>query len=371
MISKSYDFLVSSSCVGERLDVWLSKESRIFSRSQITRRIESGEVSINGSIVKRPSRRMMSGEKVRFTPQSVPAPSYEPENIPLDVFYEDDYLLVVNKPSFMVVHPAKGHESGTLVNALLYHCGKNFRDEFFTVPGEASQARIELEQVFNEDDDDEVSMQAIGFSDTKNVLSESEMDVQKRLGIVHRLDQGTSGLLVCAKNIQVLNFLQKQFQQRTILRAYFALVFGVTPVEGEMNTPYGRHLTESKKFTSKRGNKRAITHYKTEERYPGGSLLRVQLKTGRTHQIRVHLSEAMFPLVGDTLYTPSRVVQKSTKLLQQLHKTLGHQALHAAELGFIHPITNQMMHFKSPLPEDFTLARKKLINFVDENPIKS
>jgi 23S rRNA pseudouridine1911/1915/1917 synthase len=324
------ELIVPKSAIGLRLDVYLAQQELPFSRSQLARRIEAGEVTLDGRPC-RPGQKLRAAQRLRFLP-SPPAPTHDlPESIPLSILFEDQHLIVIDKPAGMVVHPAPGHETGTLVNALLHHCG----------PLPLPPPRLELGEGEGEDEDeDQVQGEDHG---------QLSIGGQRRPGIVHRLDAGTSGVLVCAKDEPTLVGLQVQFAAHSIDRRYVALVDGVIPERGTLSTRYGRHPRDRKRFTSRGGSKKAVTHYQVLERLPGATLVELRLETGRTHQIRVHLSEQGFPILGDPLYgKPSR-----QRPVQLAAATLTHQALHARLLGFVHPISGERLMFSSPPPEDF------------------
>ncbi len=327
-----YEFLVPKEAEGTRLDVFLSLQNLPFSRSQMQRRIDEGEVTLDGGKAK-PGHKLKPGQKIIFTPAPIRSTEDLPENLPLSILYEDAHLIVVNKSAGMVVHPAPGHETGTLVNALLFHCGPL---PYPTYPVLSSEELAE--------DDMEETVEA----------SQSTLAIggEHRPGIVHRLDQGTSGILVCAKDELTLRGLQAQFQMHTIKREYIALVEGVLPEQGTFRTRYGRHPHDRKRFTARFGGKHAVTHYRVLERFPGATLALVRLETGRTHQIRVHFSEAGHPLLGDPLYNTHTKKGRPARLNEH-HQTLGHQALHAQLLGFVHPKTQHPLEFSAPPPEDF------------------
>jgi len=335
-----HDFVVPGQAAGQRLDVFLAQKGLPYSRSQLTRRIEEGEVLVDGGHSK-PGQRLRPGQRIRFspTPPKNVSDRLLAEDIPLEILYEDRHLLVVNKPAGMVVHPAPGHETGTLVNALLHHCG--------ALPAPPPYAA-----------DAGKSEESDGDGDDEAVLS---IGGEQRPGIVHRLDQGTSGVLVCAKDEPTLIGLQAQFQVHSIARRYLALVEGVVPERGTFDSRYGRHPHDRKRFTSKSGGKRAVTHYSVRERLPGATLVEVELETGRTHQIRVHFSEAGHPLIGDGLYgRPARQRPALSRVLRDVGQKLGRQALHARLLGFRHPRTGGWLEFSAPLPADFSHALSRL-----------
>lgn len=308
--TSAYEFTVDAAAAGERLDVWLAGRGLPFSRSQMRRRIEAGEVLIAGQPVKA-ARKLRAGERIVFAPPP-PAPvEDQPEAIPLKVLHEDPYLLVLDKPPGLVVHPATSHQSGTLVNALLHHLG----GALFGVGGE------------------------------------------RRPGIVHRLDKDTSGVIVIAKDEPTLVALQAQFQQHTIDRRYLALVEGVVAETGTIHSRYGRDPRDRKKFSSKvAGGKHAVTHFRVVERLWGASFIEARLETGRTHQIRVHFRDAGHPVLGDRTY--GRLPKEPR--LRQIAERLGRQALHAHLLGFDHPRTGKRLRFQTEPPPDMMEALDSL-----------
>lgn len=291
---------------GARLDAFIASQTEL-SRSGAARLIEEGSVLVNG----RPSQKKYTVAALDKIEIILPEPKeYEalPENIPLDIVYEDEYIVVINKPSGMVVHPAPGNYSGTLVNALLYHC----KD----------------------------SLSGIG-----GVM---------RPGIVHRIDKDTSGLIVVAKCDEAHTALSEELKYHGIEREYRALVAGgFSEDEGTVDLPIGRHPQDRKKMAVIRDGaaREAITHYKVLERFEGISYLSLKLETGRTHQIRVHMSHKGHPLLGDPVY------QKSKTQFEQKHPALfDGQALHAVRLSLTHPKTGERMTFESALPENFERA---------------
>jgi 23S rRNA pseudouridine1911/1915/1917 synthase len=283
--------------------VWLARRGLPYSRSQIRRRIDEGEVQVGGQTAKA-ARKLRVGERVRFAPPPPISVEDRPEDIPLGVLYEDAQLIVIDKPAGMVVHPATSHQAGTLVNALLHHCGE--------------------------------SLAGVGG--------------ERRPGIVHRLDKDTSGVMVVAKDEPTLVALQTQFHAHDLERQYLALVEGVVTERGTFRSKYGRDPQDRKKFSSRVvTGKRAVTHWTVKERLPGATLVEVRLETGRTHQIRVHFRDAGHPLVGDRVYgRPPRDPR-----LRQIAAALGRQALHAEVLGFVHPRTGERLRFRTEPPADF------------------
>lgn len=308
-----YTFIVDEEESGERLDSWLAERVPELSRSRIQKALKGGEVLVGGLPVSKPSRKVRVGEAVemRFSP---PKPvEVFPEDIPLDIIYEDKGLLVVNKAAGMVVHPAPGNETGTMVNALLAHC----RD-----------------------------LSGIGG--------------YLRPGIVHRLDAKTTGLLVVAKSDEVHIALSRQLMERAVTRIYQAVVWGRMPAdEGEIDAPIGRSKSNRKKMAVVReGGREAVTHYSVLDTFPPLQYIRLQLGTGRTHQIRVHLTHIGHPVLGDPDYG-GRKVRKGNLSKEDADRAakalslIGRQALHAGELSFFHPLLEKEMTFEAPLPDDF------------------
>ncbi|MCX7815928.1 MAG: RluA family pseudouridine synthase [Syntrophales bacterium] len=300
-------FTVTDCDAGTRVDIFLSRKAKTLSRAAIIRAIREGKVSIDGRVVK-PSRRLKAGEAVFVMPLEVRPCELVPENIPIKILYEDPYMMVVNKPPGMVVHPGAGNSSGTLVNALLYHC----RD-----------------------------LSGIG-----GVL---------RPGIVHRLDKDTSGVLVVAKTDEAHEGLAKQFRDRRVKKVYYALVYGdMEKDEGLVDLPIGRHPVK-RRFMSVRisHGKEAITRWKVIERFGCCTLLSVETLTGRTHQIRVHLKAIGHPIVGDQVYGSRRkVVFYGDRVTQEHLLKMKRQALHASMISIVHPISKHTMDFVAPLPDD-------------------
>lgn len=303
-------FAVTGNEGGQRLDVYLANKALGLSRSQIQKLIVAARVRVNDSIIE-PSHRVHSGDMISIAIPKPEALRVEPEDIPLEVLYEDDHLLVVNKPAGMVVHPGAGVISGTLVNALLYHCRSLSRIAGIMKPG-----------------------------------------------IVHRLDKDTSGLLVVAKTDAAHLGLARQFREHTIKRRYLALVRGSIPQEeGEISAPIARYLRNRKKMAvSLIKGRRARTHFKVLERFPDYTLIEAGLETGRTHQVRVHMAWLGYPIVGDTKYTGKKRARGQrlgvSDKLQSAIANLKGQALHAKTLGFLHPVTGQYMEFDAPPPGD-------------------
>jgi 23S rRNA pseudouridine1911/1915/1917 synthase len=302
------EFVVEGSHHRLRLDQFVSTVANI-SRSQAKDLIEDGLVSVNGEIVKKPSFKVKEGQRISF---EVPEPEpleLEPEDIPLDIVYEDRDIIVINKPAGLVVHPAPGHSSGTLVNAILYHCK---------------------------------DLQGIGGT--------------LRPGIVHRLDKDTAGLIVVAKNDLAQQSLIEQFKNRTVGRFYRALILGIPKKDHDrIVIPIGRDKFDRKKFSPRTTSpKEAITNYWIIEKFPKHNVseIKCKLETGRTHQIRVHMSHLGHPLLGDRTYgyKPSRIEDET---LRKLIDEVGMHALCAYYLAFDHPRTGKRLEFEIDLPEGY------------------
>ena len=301
---ETLEFTAAPADAGQRLDRWLAGQAGAPSRSALQGLVEAGFVRRNGAPANKKDK-LAAGDRITLTlpdPQPIEA---QPQNIPLDIVYEDDHLLVVNKPKGMVVHPASGNPDGTLVNALLYHC----RGQLSGVGG------------------------AI------------------RPGIVHRIDKDTSGLLVVAKDDLTHQGLSEQMAVHAIHRVYHAVVYGnIRQDTGTIEAPIGRDPRDRKRMAVTPGQgKRACTHWQVLERFGRFTLLACRLETGRTHQIRVHMAHIGHPLAGDPVYGPRSVIRE-----------LQGQCLHAKELGFRHPVTGQEMRFDSPLPAYFTTFLERL-----------
>ncbi len=291
---------------GERIDKYLSFIFPKTSRSYIQKAIESGNVSVNGKPVSK-NYKLKSDDKVEYLPLEPVSLTVEPQNIPLDIVFEDDDLLVVNKPKGMVVHPAPGNYENTLVNALMYHC----KDSLSGING---------------------------------VL---------RPGIVHRIDKNTSGLLIVAKNDFAHKGLAEQIKEHSFTREYRAICIGhLKQEEGTVVAPIGRSTNDRKKMAvTDKNSKNAVTHYKVLEQLNGYDYLRLRLETGRTHQIRVHMAYLGHPLAGDDVYGKPRNTEE---------QRLCGQCLHAGLIGFIHPRSGEYVEFSTELPEYFSRFMKGL-----------
>lgn len=323
----------------ERLDVYLTRFIPNVSRSKVQQGIRDGRVAVNGQVVRRPSHPLQAGDRLVCRVLKPPPVRAEPEPIALDIIYEDEHLIVVNKPAGIVVHPAYGNRTGTLVNALLYHVGGG---------------AVSFED--NEDPEDE----DVGLS-VVNAAPVATGDVSIRPGIVHRLDKDTSGLLVVAKSDLVHRGLAHQFFERSIQRHYVALVRG-TPddTSGRIDTLLARDPRDRKRMAvvEQGRGKRAITHFEVEERFDVGAMLTFRLETGRTHQIRVHAAHIGHPILADATYGGDRLTGTgpARSRLKQVLRVLPRQALHAASLGFVHPLTEEFVYFEAKMPGDMTAA---------------
>lgn len=289
---------------GLRIDKYLSSVNEQLSRSYIQKLLKSGLVLVDGKPVKA-SYQVDEGDVISLDIPEAVEPEIEPENMDLDILYEDQDVILVNKPKGMVVHPAAGHYSHTLVNGLMYHC----KDQLSGING------------------------------------------VMRPGIVHRIDMDTTGVIIACKNDMAHNSIAAQLKEHSITRRYQAIVHGVLKDDaGTIEGPIGRHPTDRKKMAINHKNgKEAVTHYKVLERFGQATYIECRLETGRTHQIRVHMASLGHPLLGDTVYGSS----KNPYHLQG-------QALHAMILGFVHPITGEYLEFEAPLPEYFSKLLEKL-----------
>jgi len=331
-IERTYTFKVPAGQKPERLDTYLKRSVENASRTKIQKAIDDNRVLINGRFVKS-SKKIQPNDIIICKILKPPPLELVPEDIPLDILFEDEFLLVLNKTAGMVTHPGFGNRYGTLVNALPYHFG--LRDA------------ISLE--FDDDEDDDTI-------DESTLFLKDEI----RPGIVHRLDKDTSGLLVIAKNSNTHSLLAEQFHNRTIDRKYRALVWGnVKDDNGRITGDIGRSPNNRKLFAVVRKcGKSAVTDYQVLKRYDFLTLLELKLWTGRTHQIRVHLSNIHHSVFGDNSYGGDTIVYsgnvpKKRKIAEECLKIAKRQMLHAAILGFIHPNTNEKMYFECNVPDDF------------------
>lgn len=304
---QKFFYTVGNNGTKKRLDLFLSEQNLSLTRSQIKKLIDDQLVKVNHLSAKA-SCRVKKGDLVEVHLQEPQQPNIEPENIPLDILFEDDSIIVVNKPAGMVVHPAAGNYSGTMVNAILFHCSF--------------------------------------LSGVSGIL---------RPGIVHRLDKGTSGVLVVAKNDNAHRSLSCQFENRSVRKFYTALVYKkMKEDEGTIESEIGRHYSDRKRMSTKTKKGRfAVTQWKVLQRYEKFSLLEIRIQTGRTHQIRVHLSSSHHPVVGDSVYGSKKGLSHiKNEIIKKRLSALSRPFLHAHLLGIHHPKDNRYQEFIAPLPEE-------------------
>ena len=306
---------VPDELAGMRLDQCLAEMFPDYSRSKLQTWVKDGRVLVDGE-QRKGREKLDGGEEIELDAEAEQVVEYDAEDIPLDIIYEDESILIVNKPAGLVVHPAVGNWTGTLVNALLNHA--------------------------------------------------PHLDTLPRAGIVHRIDKETSGLLMVAKTLQAHNSLVEQLQERSIHREYLALVKGWMTAGGTVDQPIGRHPVDRKRNAVRRDGKEAVTHYRLEQRFKRHTLIRVKLETGRTHQIRVHMSHINYPLVGDQVYGGRfQMPAECNPALAEALRSFKRQALHATKLGLDHPETGDYMEWELPMPEDM----QNLIKLLTENEL--
>jgi 23S rRNA pseudouridine1911/1915/1917 synthase len=310
---ETLSFNIGPEHVGNRLDAYLASQIEGWSRARLQRLIENEDVLVNGKSSK-PSYKLRENDEVEVELIAPPTDAFVPENIPIEIVYEDDTLVVVNKPAGLVVHPAAGMPSGTLANALAYH--------FQQLPGGGTGVRP---------------------------------------GLVHRLDRDTSGLLVVAKTESALENLSDQFRDRTVFKSYVALVHGrVVSNSGKIDQPLARDPSNRTRMAVVRGGRNALTLFRVRRAFDRFTLLDVELKTGRTHQIRVHLAWLKHPVVGDETYGGGRDNTIQDPRLRARVRSLNRQFLHAEKLGFTHPKTGEWVKFESVLPEELSTLLESL-----------
>ncbi|MGR9085856.1 MAG: 23S rRNA pseudouridine(1911/1915/1917) synthase RluD [Gammaproteobacteria bacterium] len=289
---------------GMRLDQVLAELFADYSRTKLQTWVKMGRVKVNGRTLKAKDK-LDGGEEITLDAEPETVVESEAEAIPLDILYEDDSVLIVNKPAGLVVHPAAGNWHGTLLNALLHH--------------------------------------------------DARLETLPRAGIVHRIDKDTSGLLMIAKTLQAHNSLTRQLQDREITREYLAVTRGRMTAGGRIDEPIGRHAADRKRYVVRESGKPAVTHYRVLQRFSQHTLIQVMLETGRTHQIRVHMAHIRYPLLGDPVYGGRfQMPPHCNERLENVLRNFRRQALHAAKLGFHHPVSGEYFEWEQPLPEDMS-----------------
>lgn len=302
---------IDPSLTGLRLDQAIAKLFPEYSRAQLQSFIKNGQVKVDGKVAPRSRDKIQVGQQIEIAAELTAKSNWEAEDIPLDIIFADEDLIVVNKPAGLIVHPGAGAPDHTLVNALVHRF--------------------------------------------------PELALLPRAGIIHRLDKNTTGLLVVARNLSAHNFLTQAMQAREIERTYEAIVHGVMTAGGTINADLARHPTQRTKMSVVRSGRTAITHYRVIERFDRYTHVQAKLETGRTHQIRVHFAHIRYPIVGDSTYGKNKTVSvKLPEDLQSALKNFHRQALHAKTLAFAHPSTGEMMSFEAPLPPDM----EKLISLL-------
>lgn len=300
--ASQFNATIPETLAGRRLDQALAELFPDYSRSRLKQWLGEGHVQVDGKQL-RPKDKVWGGEQVLLNVVLEPQREYVAQKIPLDIVYEDDQLLVINKPAGLVVHPGSGNPDGTMLNALLHYA--------------------------------------------------PELSCVPRAGIVHRIDKATTGLLVVARTLPAQTSLVEQLQARAFEREYDAVAFGVMTAGGRIEAPIGRHSVDRVRMAVIQSGKEAVTHYRVAERFRGHTHIKVKLETGRTHQIRVHMAHRQYPLVGDPVYGGRlRFPKGCTEALRQALRNFKRQALHASRLGLIHPTSGEYMEWKAELPED-------------------
>lgn len=314
------NFKTNSESLGIRLDVFLSERIEGWSRSRLKKLIDDGDILVNGGAIKS-SYKLRENDEISVELTQQDQDGFEPEEIPIEIVFEDDYLAVINKPAGMVVHPGAGVPNGTLANAIAWHFKFDLQDS------------------------------------KENPNSK----IRNRVGIVHRLDKDTSGLIVVAKNELTHEKLAAQFHDRRVQKSYVALVHGfVRKLTGKIDEPIARDRSNRVKMTVDKNGRNAVSIYKVRQRFEKFSLLDVNIKTGRTHQIRVHLSHINHPIIGDETYNGGRDNQISDALLRKAIREMDRFFLHAEKLSFTHPVTKELMDFTQPVPDELTNLLKSL-----------
>lgn len=330
----AFVFAAGSGDAGKRLDAYLSEQIEGWSRSRLQRLIENGDVLVNEKAVK-PSYKLREGDEIDVDLVEAPTAVFEPENIPLNIVYEDEFLAVINKPAGMVVHPGAGVNSGTLANAVAYHFE-------FQIPN----SKFQISE---------------GEDNPGSEIWNLESGMKDRVGIVHRLDKDTSGLIVVAKDEQTHEALATQFRDRKVEKRYVALVHG-SPREnsGTIDRPIARDRWHRTKMTVAANGRNALSIWKVRQRFEKFTLLEIEIKTGRTHQIRVHLASINHPVVGDATYNEGRDNTIANNEIKKAVERLGRFFLHAERLAFTHPHTGERIELSCQIPQELAELLKLL-----------
>ncbi|UAB70959.1 23S rRNA pseudouridine(1911/1915/1917) synthase RluD [Vibrio sp. SCSIO 43132] len=311
---------VKDNQLGQRLDQAVAELFSDFSRSRLKEWLKEGKIQVDGEVVTKPRLKVMGGEEIILHAELEDEERWEAQDIPLNIVYEDDDILVINKPRDFVVHPGAGTPDGTVLNALLHH-----------------------------------------FPDIAEV---------PRAGIVHRLDKDTTGLMVVAKTVPAQTRLVRELQKRNITREYEAIAIGRMTAGGMIEKPIGRHSTKRTLMAVNELGKPAVTHYRVAEHFREHTRIRLRLETGRTHQIRVHMSYLQHPLLGDTPYGGrARIPKGASEELTEMIRAFDRQALHAVMLRFAHPVTGEELEFHAPVPDDMVAMAEALRIDTKENPL--
>lgn len=317
------NFSANAENVGIRLDIFLSENIEGWSRSRLKKLIDEGDVLVNGGAIKS-SYKLRENDEIAVDLVAQDSDGFEPEEIPLDIVFEDDYLAVINKPAGMVVHPGAGVSSGTLANAIAWY----FKFQ---------------------------------ISESNEEIQNPKSKTQNRVGIVHRLDKDTSGLIVVAKNELTHEKLAAQFHDRKVQKSYIALVHGhVRKLTGKIDEPIARDRSNRVKMAVDKNGRNAVSIYKVRQRFEKFTLLDVNIKTGRTHQIRVHMAHINHPIVGDETYNGGRDNQIPDAQLRKVIRDMNRFYLHAEKLAFTHPVTKKALDFTQPMPDELTDLLKLL-----------
>ncbi len=340
------NFAITGSEVGKRLDAFLAENIEGWSRSRLQRLIEDGDVLVNQATAK-PSYKLRENDDIDVDLAEAPPARFEPENIPLEIVFEDEYLAVINKPAGLVVHPGAGVSSGTLANAIAYHFGVS------------GMQPVRSETTASAGDEVLPQKPARSKGDTANVEHIALTNVQasatntSRVGIVHRLDKQTSGLIVVAKSEEIHEAMSELFRTREVYKSYLALVHG-SPRDntGIIDRPMARDRWHRTKMTVAANGRNALSLWKVRKRFDKFALVEVEIKTGRTHQIRVHLASINHPVVGDETYNEGRDNTVANIDVKNAIRIMGRFFLHAEKLSFTHPVTKEQLAFVLPLPDE-------------------